>query len=309
MTKKQEVRIERFLTVLNLGAGVQSTTVYLMAKQNIDAVTRNETMPWPKIGLVDFSVFADPGDEPVAVYKHLEWLKGLNSVEILHRTRGRLSDDLMRGENSTKQRFASIPAYTRIPGQEREGRTRRQCSKEYKVEVIERTIRREICGCLPGRRIPKTIALTQLVGISLDEYQRFDRMTRRRTLGIMRAPLIEMRMTREHCVQWLKDFGEVPHETPRSACVYCPMHDEHEWLRVKAVAEDWNRALEVDGALRVEGNIVNRNMEAEMFLHRTCQPLVQIDFAAIIAERESKKKTEPEQPTLFSRECLGVCGL
>ena len=38
--------------------------------------------------------------------------------------------------------------------------------------------------------------------------------------------------------------------------------------------EDWELAVKVDEALRVKGNILNRNMDAEMFVHRSCQPLV-----------------------------------
>jgi hypothetical protein len=280
--------IERTWHILNLGAGVQSTTLYLMAMQGA----------FP----VDYAIFADTGDEPRAVYDHLAWLQSLNGPTILVRSKGRLSNDLKRGVNSTGGRFASIPAYTKLPGAEEEGRTRRQCSKEYKVEVIERTTRREVCGLLPGRRIPKTVEIVQYVGISLDEAGRFERMKRNRKLGTMRAPLIERFMTREACKIWLSEFGNVPHEVPRSACVFCPFHDDEEWLRVKSVPEDWAHAVEVDEALRIKGNVVNRNMDAEMFVHRSCQPLVQIDF-------QPKTKDDRQASLPFWRECMGVCGV
>ena len=283
----------RDINVLNLGAGVQSTTLYLMA-------TRGD---FP----CDVAVFADTGDEPKAVYEHLTWLRTLESScgapRIIVASKGsKLSEDLRKGENSTGQRLASIPAYTILPGHEDEGRTRRQCSKEYKVDVIERTIRREILGLKPRQRVPKDVSLTQYVGISLDEAGRFTRMKKRRTLGTMKAPLIERFMTRESCLAWLAEFGNVPHEVPRSACVYCPMHDDAEWLRVKAVPEDWALAVEIDEAMRKEGNIVNRGMDAQMFLHRSCQPLVQIEF--------KPKAVDDRQSSIpFWRECLGVCGV
>jgi len=50
------------LRVLSLGAGVQSTTIALMA-------ARGE-IPAP-----DCAIFADTGDEPRAVYEHLAWLR------------------------------------------------------------------------------------------------------------------------------------------------------------------------------------------------------------------------------------------
>lgn len=88
--------------ILSLGAGVQSTTVYLFAMEG--AVH------------LDAAVFADTGDEPQAVYEHLKWLQSLNGPPIHIASRGRLSADLLRGENSTKQRFAAVPFFTRNPG-------------------------------------------------------------------------------------------------------------------------------------------------------------------------------------------------
>jgi hypothetical protein len=61
----------REIHVLNLGAGVQSTTLYLMFALG--------HMPKP----LDYAVFADTGDEPAAVYRHLEWLMSLNGPPIL----------------------------------------------------------------------------------------------------------------------------------------------------------------------------------------------------------------------------------
>lgn len=287
----------RKIHVLNLGAGVQSTTLYLMFLRGEIPIT------------LDAAIFADTGEEPKAVYEHLAWLESLGGPPILRRSLGRrLGDDLMRGQNSTGGRFAAIPAFTMMPGQDEAGRTRRQCSKEYKVMVIERTVRRELCGLDPGQRIPrKRFHVTQYVGISIDEAGRFVRLQKRRTLGHMRAPLIERHMTRKDCVAWLRERGQVPHIVPRSACTFCPFHNDAEWLAIKAVPEDWARAVEIDTALRTTGTVANRNMDADMFVHRSCKPLVQIDFSP---------KPESTQATLgfwrsdaFSRECLGVCGL
>ena len=50
------------LRVISLGAGVQSTTMALLA-------AHGEIQPMP-----DAAIFADTGWEPAAVYRHLEWL-------------------------------------------------------------------------------------------------------------------------------------------------------------------------------------------------------------------------------------------
>jgi hypothetical protein len=101
-------------TVLNLGAGVQSTNLYLQFMHG--------DLPWN----LDAAIFADTQEEPDSVYQHLEWLKSLNGPPILVGTTGRLGDDLMRGTNSTGQRFASIPAFTTPDGGKTVGQTNRQ---------------------------------------------------------------------------------------------------------------------------------------------------------------------------------------
>jgi hypothetical protein len=282
--------------VLNLGAGVQSTTLYLMFNSGELDVK------------LDCAIFADTGEEPKAVYEHVRWLQSLNGIPILVRSAGRLGDDLQRGRDDKGGRVAAIPAFTSSPDDDDDegGRTMRQCSKEYKVEVIERTIRREIVGLAPHKHIPADVKITQYVGISIDEAGRFDRLSRRRTLGTMRAPLIEHHMTRKDCLDWLRERGNVPHEVPRSACVFCPFHDDAEWMRVKSVPEDWARAVEVDEALRVEGNVVNRNMDVKMYVHRSCQPLVNISFSP---KPEDKQDSFGFWRSSFTRECMGVCGV
>jgi len=121
------------VSVLNLGAGVQSTTIYLMACANLKS---SMGVPFPAVGYIDFAIFADTQDEPEEVYEHLKWLQSLDGVPILVRTKGKLSDDLRNGRNSTGQRFASIPAFTApdrpmdYSGPVEEARLRRQCTKE-----------------------------------------------------------------------------------------------------------------------------------------------------------------------------------
>lgn len=55
------------LRVLSLGAGVQSTAVYLMALHG-------------EIPPLDHAIFADVGEEPEAVYAHLRWMQSLGGL-------------------------------------------------------------------------------------------------------------------------------------------------------------------------------------------------------------------------------------
>lgn len=115
-------------------------------------------------------------------------------------------------------------------------------------------------------------------------------------------PLIDMGWTRGACLAWLKD--KVPHQTPRSACTFCPNRQDHEWLSLQQTDPDgWLEAIEVDRALRIPGNVVNRGMNKPLYLHRSCQPLelVQLTPAA--------NKTEETYPRGMDGECEGVCGV
>jgi hypothetical protein len=115
-------------------------------------------------------------------------------------------------------------------------------------------------------------------------------------------PLIENFMTRANCVDWL--HGKVPHETPRSACTFCPYHSDHEWNRLQREDKDgWERAIQVDNALRKDGAVLNRNLDQAMYLHRSCGPLalVQLDL-----DPDARKA----QTTMnFAAECMGMCGV
>lgn len=280
--------------ILNLGAGVQSTTLYLM-------FMRGEIMPQ-----IDCAIFADTQEEPRAVYEHLAWLQSLGGPEILVRTKGKLGDHLRLGINSTGQRFASIPAFTKGDGEAVEGRVPRQCSKEYKTEVIERTIRREILGLGPRQRIPRNVHVHQYLGISLDEAGRARRITARferdHKWATPHFPLVERFWTRPDCLTWLAD--KVPHQCPRSACVFCPYHSDAEWAHIRETdPEAWARSLEIDRALRIPGNIVNRNMDRALYLHRSCKPLDEVVF-------DTRPRARDLQLSMsFAAVCEGVCGV
>ena len=272
--------------VLSLGAGVQSTTIYLMILDGELPI------------LLDAAAFADTQEEPDAVYKHLDWLRSLGGPPIVTVTVGKLGDDLRNGRNSTGQRFASIPAFTASrPGGD-EGMTRRQCTSEYKIQPIETWIRRELLGLKPKQQVPRDVLVNQYMGFSRDEPGRAARAKLRFSQvrwGHVHFPLFEEGMTRLDCSRWLED--RVPHPVPRSACVFCPFKNNREWRQLKHHDPDgWRRAVEVDDSLRVEGTIRNRALDQKLYVHRQCVPL-------------SEANLNEDQPDLFDMECEGGCGL
>lgn len=276
--------------ILSLGAGVQSTCVYLMGHHGELPLTH--------------AVFADTGDEPEAVYRHLQWMDNLHSIPIYIISRGRLSDDLLQGKNSTGQRFASIPVFTETgtqkkDGTEKAGRLRRQCTMEYKIAPFIRCVRRDILGMKPRTRFKKDIHVHLYFGISADEARRTRGIIERykgKPWATVHFPLIQQSMTRADCHRWMA--GKVPHVVPRSACTYCPNRSDEEWKTLKATDQrGWDKAIQVDRALR-DGTILQRKTVRPLYLHRSLQPLEQVDL----------DKPKRELP-LFSFECEGMCGV
>lgn len=277
------------LRVLNLGAGVQSTTLYLMM---IDGV----------IPRADVAIFADTGEEPSTVYAHLDYLKTLPGPPIHIVSHGKLGDNLIEGVSGNRQRFVTIPAYIKIDDQT--GIGKRQCTNEYKIVPIEREIRRQL-GVQHGCRIAPHMNVVQVFGLSYDEPKRVARVRDRfiaRKQWSCEFPLFDEFMTRSDCISWLK--SRIPnYVVPRSACVFCPYHSDEEWRNIKDNDTDgWNRAIEIDRAIRDKTSICTNGLRGEQFLHRQCVPLDQIEF---------KNPPKHKQPRLHFSEmdCEGMCGI
>lgn len=293
----------RTINVLNLGAGVQSTTLYLMA------VKGEEPEFVPRF---DYAIFADTQEEPRAVYEHLEWLRSLGGPPILTDTAGRLGDDLSRGMNSTGQRFASIPAFTAATEGGEAAITKRQCTAEYKIAVVEKVIRRRLLALEKGERVhKKEVHVRQYFGLSFDEPRRRAKVMARfhaHPWASARFPLFDLFITRSECRAWLAK-QDIPHTVPRSACTFCPFHSNAEWRDLRDNdPEGWARAVEVDESLRREGAIVNRGLDQKLYVHRSCVPLARADI-------DTPEPTHRHGRFSFSgfgvneEECEGMCGL
>ena len=111
-------------------------------------------------------------------------------------------------------------------------------------------------------------------------------------------------MTRQDCLQWLEDnFYPTP---PRSACTFCPYHSNKEWLNIKnGDPEEWKEVVEMDKAIRSQERFKEKNkgsgtLKDEIFLHRSCKPIDEVDF----------EETSPQLDLFygFSNECEGMCG-
>lgn len=265
------------ITIISLGAGVQSTTMALMA-------ARGEIGPMP-----DAAIFADTGWEPKAVYEHLAWLKspGVLPFPVHIVSAGNIRDDLVGENNTTGQKFAAIPFFVKRVdkrGVWKASMAQRQCTKEYKIVPIHRKAKE-----LTGVKRPKPGAVNMMIGISKDEA---GRAKPSRVAYIEHTfPLLDLRISRRDCEEWLKKY-EFPHP-PKSACIGCHFRSDDLWRTLPR--EEFADACEVDAAIRTSPRFIG-----ERYLHRGLVPLGQVDFSTA-AERG--------QPDFFMNECEGMCGV
>lgn len=264
--------------VISLGAGVQSTTMLLMA-------ARGEIEPKPK-----YAIFADTGWEPLHVYEHLKWLEkeaAKHGVQVIRVSSGNIRDDVYDHLRGDKKRIASMPFFTLDENGEK-GMVMRQCTQEYKIAPIHREVRR-LLGVGPRGRIPEG-AVVMWMGISLDEIERM-KPSRKKWME-HRFPLIDKNMDRVACTSWLRrNRYRVP---PKSSCIGCPFHDDIAWLELKRNnPEEWMEAVYFDRKIR---NLPK--LKGQAFLHRSCVPLDEVNL-------------NEDQGTLdlFANECEGHCGL
>src|SRR5574341_792467 len=319
------------LTVISPGAGWQATTLALLAVRGI-------LTPMP-----DLAIFADTGEEPRAVYEHLVRLCGMSvkphpddarrlvaltgryqagvlpfPVEVAAAwapggtgkalAQGPLGDQIIKATRHESGFHSRPPFFVIANG--KKGMIRRQCTGDYKIDVITAVVRRAL-GLRFRQRWPKEIRVEQWIGISTDEATRMKPfMMRPRRKGdtprphpTLRArwPLaMELGMSRADCGRWLQEHWVKLYGNPmppKSACTFCPFHENARWRDLRDNDPGgWARAIEIDAAIRK--GLTSKALTGEMYVHRSCKPLADVDLSA---------HTE-DQLNLFENECEGMCG-
>lgn len=270
--------------IISLGAGVQSSTMALMAAHGL-------ITPMPIA-----AIFADTQDEPASVYKWLEWLTAQLPFPVHQVTKGRLSDEALRLRTSKDGRKITntvIPFFTKDEDGTIGKLNTRDCTGLYKVREILKTTRK-LVGIKNGQ---KSVGVVQWVGISTDEIRRMKES--RDVWALVRWPLIEMRMSRQDCLNWMAAH-DYP-TPPRSSCVFCPFHRNEEWRRLQTEEpEDFARAVKFEKDVQSAKKQTD-NFRSTPFLHKSCKPLDEIDFRSDIERGQ--------QVFNWDDECTGMCGV
>lgn len=248
------------LTVLSLGAGVQSTALLLLAA--------NGELPKP-----DAAIFADTGWEPQGVYDHLDRLEREVAIPagipIYRVQKGNIRTDALT------TRRVQMPLYLKVDTDRGAGTITRSCTFDYKVVPIKAKVR-ELLGYPHPKPVPRGLQAVQWIGISRDEFQRAkDAQVKylRNAFPLLSAPLTgsdgREGWTRNDCTRYLTQHGFGA--TPKSACIGCPFHRNAAWrdLRDNHPAE-WADAVDFDRRIREDAVHV---LKGEAFLHGSLLPL------------------------------------
>ncbi len=277
------------MNIISLGAGVQSSTMALMA-------AHGEITPMP-----DAAIFADTQAEPKAVYEWLDWLEKQLPFPVYRVTKGNLRLKVLQNGTAKSGHYYSnthLPFYTlKKNGDPANEKDRgmipmRGCTRDFKIAPIEKKIR-ELAHI---KRAQKTVSVHQWIGISSDEASRMRES--RNPWSKLRYPLIEVRMTRGDCLIWMMRRGY--DKPPRSACVFCPFHNNLQWRELKTKSPD-----EFNAAVKFESDVQLLTSEATNFmqipfLHPKRIPLDQVDFST---------DEDRGQLNMFNNECEGMCGV
>ncbi len=282
MSTNCNVSMTEPIHIISLGAGVQSSTMALMA-------AHGEITPMPKC-----AIFADTKGEPKSVYVWLDWLEKQLPFPVYRVVQGLgLVDNILRlrqRKDKTGQWSPSGVPHYNINEDGTKGHGPRQCTGDFKIAPISRETRRIMKECGAKQVI-------RWIGISLDEVHRMKPSSDQYSTHVW--PLVDRRMSRHDCKRWMVAHGYP--SAPRSACVFCPYHSDTEWRRLKTEEPDaFAQAVKFEKDYQQTRSQQTRSRIVVPFLHKSCVPLDQVDFST---------DEDHGQQVMFGNDCTGMCGV
>jgi hypothetical protein len=236
------------------------------------------------------AIFADTQAEPAGVYKWLEYLKAELPFPVITVSAGSLEEASVRvrtaKESGNRYLAPGMPVFVVNKGG-KPGIWSRQCTRHFKIDVVRRRSR-------ALAREHGTKRIVQWMGISLDEAHRMKDSLKKDFDN--RYPLIDLRMSRAACLQWMERNGYP--RPPKSSCVFCPYKGDRQWKDMKANdPAGFDRAVQYEKRLSEAMRQITNSVDGA-FIHRSMRPLREVDFDAGSAQLD-----------MFGNECEGACGL
>ena len=197
------------MEIISYGGGVQTTALLVLTAQG--KVEDHAT----------HAVFADTGSELQATYDHIDLMQSVFPIQIVRCDMPPLHEFVMAGN-------VVIPMYG-----DKGGMTYRRCTDRWKIVPIRHWLRAQ------GAK-----RATVQIGISVDEVHRMSDSPRKWITH--RYPLIELRLSRQDCMNIIEDAGfSIP---PRSACWMCPFRSHDEWVLMRHT-DEFRKAVELEKTL------------------------------------------------------------
>ncbi len=195
---------------------------------------------------------ADPGMENELTYEYNSMIFDMARSKGIHieTVAGpNLREDILALKKNGRTRLDNPPYWTKKPTG-REGKLKQNCTRYYKIEPMDRAIRRildERYGIKPNNSKLGHNVVEKWIGFTHDEFSRVKEPKQRYVY--FRYPLYDLRMDQIDVLKYFHD-RDIP-IPPRSVCNACfanglntlkDMHDNR--------PDDWKQAVAVDNAVR-----------------------------------------------------------
>lgn len=249
--------------VIAWGRGIPSTTMAVMSAlghlEHVDAV-----------------IHCDPGWEHSGTYdkgdSYSTWLKkhGLY-VEVI--STGDIRKDGAR-------QHIHIPFWTTTGGQ-----IQRECTRHFKINPKKRRLR-ELLGYKSSTPpAPPPGSIEQWIGFTIEEWHRMKDSTVQYIVN--RWPLIELKMTRQDCINYLNEQG-LP-LLPPSSCVGCPYKNARRWLQT--TPDEFGQGVEFDELNRC--NSLPNVTSPELFIWHSTRSIPGPLAAADLHANAARERQQP----------------
>lgn len=246
---------------------MQSTALALMACENV-----KEPGKFPLVPIYDLIAFCDLGKEPPWVMSQVDFIKKAcrNAGIRFEIIESPLYHDYLNNFGNT--RVVSIPFWT-IGDDGKKGKMMRNCTMDYKINLIQKFVRWEILGYRKGQRVKAEDlkAHEMHIGFSREEQRRCSENPHK--MFINHFPLVEMGLERKDNYAYIRDVWEL--ETKASACTFCPFHRNYFFQYIKKNDSDqYNDLIEFDNMLEREQP--NTKIKSKLYISRSRKRIAEL---------------------------------
>lgn len=165
---------------------------------------------------------------------------------------------------------------------EHKGKLKRQCTSNYKIEPIERELRVMLLEMNLAREykngaihVNKDVLVESWLGYTIDEIDRVNDSNLH--WQYFRYPLIEMKMSKADCIQWLSLNGKPKRLS--SFCKKCPLIGNKQMRELRDNDPDgWNNRLLFDDHLRDNTLKISATRKGDVFIHPSMIPMRDVNI-------------------------------